>query len=383
MPGDKDLSNLNLKITGKDPINPIEASTIFSNSIIKLKNGEEMSKMIVSKALKNNEELIKNEKKEIEFAKKYQILSKNTALFAEIKNEQKQESELIKVNLEISNKNSNESFNNIGFYKNINNPFVPQGMPEMININPSILPIGFNSYPHYTHNPFEIPPMGMMGMNNMGMRGMNNMGMMAMNNSMNMTGKNNSMNMMGMNNMGMMGMNNMGSMMGMNNMGSMMGMNQVSQNCNMMSNMSPPPMSMMFSPPPPPNPIVSKNMNNMGINRNNDQNNLITTTKIKSNDNLINLITSQDIIEGSWDENEETKKLINIISQQKFDIIKNKILALNKGINENKIIYTILVIYYLNTMCKEKLNDYTLIINKAKKFLNNNGINYDGIINGI
>ena len=63
-----------------------------------------MSKMIVGKALKNNEELLNNEKKEIEFAKKYQILSKNTALFAEILNEQKQESELIKVNLEASKK---------------------------------------------------------------------------------------------------------------------------------------------------------------------------------------------------------------------------------------------------------------------------------------
>ena len=35
-----------------------------------------MGKMIVGKALKNNKELINDEKKEIEFAKKYQILSK-------------------------------------------------------------------------------------------------------------------------------------------------------------------------------------------------------------------------------------------------------------------------------------------------------------------
>ena len=41
-----------------------------------------MSKMIIGRALKNNGELIKDEKKEIEFAKKYQILSKNTSLFA-------------------------------------------------------------------------------------------------------------------------------------------------------------------------------------------------------------------------------------------------------------------------------------------------------------
>ena len=91
LPGKKELSNLKIKITGKDPINQIENITNFEN-IIQLENGDQMSKMIVGKALKNNDELIKDEKKEIEFAKKYQILSKNTALFAEILNEESQQS---------------------------------------------------------------------------------------------------------------------------------------------------------------------------------------------------------------------------------------------------------------------------------------------------
>ena len=52
--------------------------------------------MIVGKALKNNEELIKDKNMELKFAKKYQILSKNTALFAELINQQ---TKLIKVNL--------------------------------------------------------------------------------------------------------------------------------------------------------------------------------------------------------------------------------------------------------------------------------------------
>ena len=108
----------------------------------------------------------------------------------------------------------------------------------------------------------------------------------------------------------------------------------------------------------------------------------ISNTKLIVNDDLIKLITSQDIIEGSWDENEETKKLINIISEDKFEFIKNKIYELNKAINQNKIIYTILVIYCLNTIYKEKLNENILVINKAKKFLNN-GVNYEVIIKGI
>ena len=46
---------------------------------------------IIGKALKNNEELIKDEQKEIKFDKKYQILSKNTALFAEMISEESQQ----------------------------------------------------------------------------------------------------------------------------------------------------------------------------------------------------------------------------------------------------------------------------------------------------
>ena len=361
LPGDNDLSNLQLKITGKDPINPIEASTCFSNNIIKLKNGEEMSKMIVGKALKNNEELLNDEKKEIEFAKKYQILSKNTALFAEIINEKKQETELIKVNLDITKKKSSYSpinNNNSNFFASY--PYSGMGMNSM----------GCNN------------PIGMSMFNNMSM---NNMNSMMMCGSMGMSPMNNMNSMMGMcgsMGMGMPPMNNMNSM-HMNNMFNM-GLN------NMMNS----PNDMIFGNNMAMSPPMSSH-NSFGSNNsvklcsdpdylNADQmDEYKEVPKKKSNDDLINLITSQDIIEGFWDENEETKKLINIISSQKFDIIKNKIYALNKGINERKIIYTILVIYYLNVMCKTKLNDYTLIINKAKKFLNNNGINYDHIILGI
>ena len=61
LPGKKELSNLKIKIIGKDPINQIENITKF-DKIIKLENGEQMSKMIVGKALKNNDELIINKR---------------------------------------------------------------------------------------------------------------------------------------------------------------------------------------------------------------------------------------------------------------------------------------------------------------------------------
>ena len=90
LPGKKELSDIKLKITGKAPINPIKANVPL-NDILKLNDGEEMSKVIIGKALKNNEELIKDEQKEIKFDKKYQILSKNTALFAEMISEESQQ----------------------------------------------------------------------------------------------------------------------------------------------------------------------------------------------------------------------------------------------------------------------------------------------------
>ena len=92
---------------------------------------------------------------------------------------------------------------------------------------------------------------------------------------------------------------------------------------------------------------------------------------------------TQDIIEGFWDENEETKKLIDIISLDKFNKIENKVNALNKLENGKKIIYTILVIYYLKTNLVQKLNEFKLVLLKAYKFLKENGINYDNIVSDI
>ena len=117
------------------------------------------------------------------------------------------------------------------------------------------------------------------------------------------------------------------------------------------------------------NPYINNINNNSGKN------------EIKNE--ITRLIMSQDIIEGAWNENEETKKLINIITQNKFNLISNKVKGLNKGPQETKIIYTILVIYYLTMKHSDKLNDYRLVINKAKKFLIGQGIKYEDFIVGI
>ena len=337
LPDNKELSNLKIKITGKDPINLIENDATFEN-IIKLKDGEEMSKMIVGKGLKYNDDLIKDTEKEIKFAKKYQILSKNTALFAEIENEENQQSKLIKVDLvNITPPKTKNSYNR----------FLACSAPidSPINFMPPMAP---------TCGIFNPPCCGFSNNINQGfggMGGMCGMGSNFMNNNMFMSNNMNNMNMAMMN-----------------------------QNLCVNAQMCPPP-----SPPSPPKSKTSDYLSSERINYSESSNKKVNNNiKRENNEHAdMNLILSQDIIEGFWNENNETKKLINIITLEKFDKIKNKINALNKGVNESKIIYTILVIYYLKTKCAANLNEYKLVINKANKFLQINGINYDDIVSDI
>ena len=266
LPNNKELSNLKVKITGKDPINIIE-SNINVDNIIKIENGEEMGKMIIGKALKNNDELIKDEKKEIEFAKKYQILSKNTALFAEILNEENQQSKLIKVNL-------NE-------YENEIPKFRPMIYANFAMARPKRMKMA------------KFAALRMMA------KKMDNYDM-----EERLQGRKENIN--------------------------------------------------ISSPP---------------------------TSGIK--DNVTRIIMGQDIIEGFWEENEETKRIINIISLDKFNKIIANVNSVYKGDNEKKLIYTILVIYYLKSNCSERLDEFRLIINKANKFLEKNGIKYENIISNI
>ena len=75
---------------------------------------------------------------------------------------------------------------------------------------------------------------------------------------------------------------------------------------------------------------------------------------------------------------------MNIINQESINKIITNIKLLNKGEeDEKKIKYTILVIYYLNIEYSDKLDEYKLIISKAKKYLLNQGIQYEDIIKGL
>ena len=305
LPGKKELKDLKIKIVGKDPINLIESNVTFDN-LIELENGEEMSKMIVGKALNNNEEFKKDENKEITFAKKYQILSKNTSLFAEIINNESQQDKLIKVELkEIQEKKEYPSYS---YSSGLHSLYIlSDDMDcERCYCCCKASPIGFKAK--------KSSPLGSNFFGNL---------------------KN-----------------------------KIKGFFSSSSSSDEEDN----------------NDIII----NKSSNKNSSSNNFKSNDSNNNNEvNYTDLIMSQDVIEGSWNENNETKKLINKITSEVFDKIKNKIISLKKGENENKIIYTILVIYFLKTKCTQNLNEYRLVINKANKFLAKNGINYDDIVSSI
>ena len=298
-----DIDNLsepiNIEIAGKDPKNIVKENVSFANNqnIIKIPNGEEMSKMIVGKALKNNKEFISNEKKEVEFAKKYQILSKNTALFAEILNDENNtQNKLIKVNL---NNYETERFGGMiggGLFRPI---MFNMAMSNSKGLNY----VNYNAAPIMSHNKMVDSYMK----SSMKGSALPKMAKSRLNTNYDCYKKQTE--------------------------GCSLSMNQRINNDN--------------------------------------------------KDDLTRLIMSQDIIEGSWNESNETKILVKSIPQDKFNKISNAIKRLNKGGYEMKIIYTILVIYYLSTQHAAKLNDYRLIINKAKKFLASQGINYEEFIKAI
>ena len=310
------------------------------NDVLKLNDGEEMSKVIVGKALKNNEELIKDEQNEIKFAKKYQILSKNTALFAEMISEESQQNELIKVDLtkiKAEEDKDNEDFDD--FDDNDDDILQRRIIPvddKVYNIDNDIVKC---SCKMDTGACYAMPE------------------------------KSKKKKSFGFDFFG--GIKNLFSKK--NKIGARENRRDYDLDYCEAQNFR----------------DIDDEDDEIDIkySKGNEDNFEINSSKPKldnnSKDDITNLIMTQDAIEGSWDENNETKKLINIVTSNIFDKIKNKIIALNKGANENKIIYTILVIYYLKTKCDSKLNQYILVINKANKFLNKNGINYDNIISSI
>ena len=288
-----------VEISAKNNKNIIKKNISFNKyeNIIKLPEGDELAKMFVGKALKNNKDLINDKKKEIEFSIKYQIISKNTALFAEIINYNKDinQHKLITVNL-------NDYIKEIEFGHNIRR-------------SSSFISHKTNKRAHKHINipdPIAKPQTFQFG-----------------------------------------------------------GV-PIIDTISMFSTDMSAPSNELTDVLCTPEPKIEEEVNE-GI------------TKIKKLEkkDIMKIILSQNIIEGYWDENKETKELMNIINKETIDLIIKNVKSLNKvDEDEKKIKYTILVIYYLYNEYPENLDDYKLIINKAKKYLLNQRIPYENIFKG-
>ena len=304
------LEPINIEIQAKDPKNDIKEKIILKNgyNIIKIKDGDEIGKMIVGKALKNNKEFKNDVIKEVEFSKKYQILSKNTSFFAEILNDIENKNKLIEVKL---NKSwySGERFRGLCFSR--------ERFRGLSSVG-SCYRSECYSKPKYKKSSFP---------NNMILNNIGKLLILALVIGLiALLGSKKSFALLGI--IGVCLANyflfNKIKIIYKNFSNKKFDINKVLKKQKMVKE-----------------PCTNKNDNN------------------KNNDELTKLIMSQDIIEGYWNQNKETKNLEKNIPKDVFDKITNKIKALNKGLEETKIIiYTSLVIYFLNSNFRDKLNDY-------------------------
>ena len=302
-----------------------------------LPEGEELSKLIINSYLNDNN---LEEEKETKMALKYQIFRKNTSLFAEIelsdKVTEKMKEEIIgnKENNQIKISKMDDLHSRNIFSMGMGGMNLGMGgmNPGMGGMNPMMM------------NNMNSMNMGMGGMN-MGMGGMN-MGMGGMNPGM------------GSMNLGMSGMNPM--MGGMNpGMGNMNSMNPVMCGMNpmMMSNMNS--MNNMCQMP-----MLNKSMNQMNpmMNSNNtEKEDKKKTINIKTKNDIMKIINTQDFVNGFWEVNEYTK-IIKEKYQKEYDI-------LIKNITNEKVVITILMVYFINKEHPELLDELLMIIKKAKLFI--------------
>ena len=83
-----------------------------------------------------------------------------------------------------------------------------------------------------------------------------------------------------------------------------------------------------------------------------------------NNEEFMEMINTQDFIEGYWEENDKTKIIIQKYEKE-YKLIKG---LTNKNIDEKTAI-TILMIYYINKEHFDSLNDLIMIMKKAKMFI--------------
>ena len=89
------------------------------------------------------------------------------------------------------------------------------------------------------------------------------------------------------------------------------------------------------------------------------------------------LVLTQDIFDGCWNLNPQTKLLIE---KEKETYDKIEAIMKEKNIDKEEVKMTLLVLYYLNTNSSINKVEYMLIIKKGISYLEENGIKFDEIL---
>ena len=87
----------------------------------------------------------------------------------------------------------------------------------------------------------------------------------------------------------------------------------------------------------------------------------IKTKKFEEKEKIMKIVKTLNFIEGFWEINEMNKFIIEKYKKE-YEKLKLKY-------SKDKVIITILIIYYLNKECFEFMNELIMIIKKAKDFI--------------
>ena len=279
-----------------------EKNIEFKN-IMNLPEGDNMTKIIIDKYLKNNTNI--DEKKEIELAKKYEVLSKNTSLFAEIINEKSQQKEIKQIN--ILSKNSHVYSGGRSFYRG---RVAYAGKAARMSYS-------FACARRSTYTPSN---------SSSGSESEKCLGKKRQKATKNKRTK-------------------------------------------------------YQSSKKKEKEKEEEELDEEECEKDYDEENDDDEKSDDKNEeiDLVELMTSQDAINGFWVENEYTKKIEKLLSVDIIENINKICLKCNKK-EKKTIFFTILVIYFISNKYKSKIDEYKLVLNKAKNYLKKQKINYDQII---
>ena len=300
-----------------------------------LPEGEELSKLIINSYLNDNN---LEEEQETKLALKYQIFRKNTSLFAEIEFSDKI-TEKMKEEI-IGNKENNTIKKSI--MKTVDSDLYSRNICSM-DISSSNYMSNYNSM-GMGMNPMMSGCMNNMNINNNNFMGMGMNPMMSGMNNMNINNNNfMSMSMNSNNNMNQMGMINQ-----MNNMNQMMNFNQMQfQNMNFIN-------SSNFS-------AELQSEQNESSSNNIKKGEKKKKLNINIKDDVMKLINTQDFVNGFWIVNEYTENIKEKYQKEYEILIKN--------IADEKVVITILMVYFINKEHPELLDELLMILKKAKIFI--------------